>query len=158
MSLHPLVARYLDDLSAALAGSDKHQSMLVYRDIENHLLIATNPEMSSQEVLRVIGDLGPVDAIAADVPRSRFRLSRRDILSVLGFCVVLTLIAVMPLLALVFSAIVLISLRLTLPWRLASGLEKLMTVATASVLLGMILVALLLVGATADFSPKKGQF
>lgn len=65
MSDHPLVQAYLADLDRALAGADPRERAETVDAVREHLDTALPQEPTSDQVQEVLGELGPVEAIAA---------------------------------------------------------------------------------------------
>ncbi|WP_309134692.1 hypothetical protein [Cellulomonas sp.] len=62
---HPLAQAYLDDLERALSGADPRERADTLASVREHLTEALPGNASSEDVRRVLAELGPVDAIAS---------------------------------------------------------------------------------------------
>ena len=69
---HPLVHAYLSDLERALAGADPRERTDVLDGVREHLgeALGDGAPVETADVRRVIADLGPVEAIAAQATRA----------------------------------------------------------------------------------------
>lgn len=69
---HPLVKAYLEDLERALAGADPRERADVLDGVREHLgeALGEGAPVETGDVRRVLADLGPVEAIAAQATRA----------------------------------------------------------------------------------------
>ncbi|MBF5082637.1 hypothetical protein [Quadrisphaera sp. INWT6] len=70
--IHPLVHAYLSDLGRALAGADPRERADVLDGVREHLdeALGDGAPVETADVRRVLADLGPVEAIAAQATRA----------------------------------------------------------------------------------------
>lgn len=62
---HPVAQAYLDDLDRALTGADARERADTLASVQEHLTEALPENPTTEDVRRVLAELGPVDMIAS---------------------------------------------------------------------------------------------